>query len=72
MLTTAITGAIAAVLALFGIKPGPYLAVVWIVIKLLMVLGLWSLLSKFFNRNKTSTVATTAPIVATESPTETL
>jgi hypothetical protein len=39
VITAAITGAIAAVLALFGIKPGPYLAVVAVVVKVLVVLA---------------------------------
>jgi ABC-type transport system involved in cytochrome bd biosynthesis fused ATPase/permease subunit len=37
MLTAAITAAVAAVLSLFGIKPGAYLAVVALVIKLIIV-----------------------------------
>ena len=37
MLTAAITAAVAAVLALFGIKPGPYLVVVAVVVKGLIV-----------------------------------
>jgi hypothetical protein len=39
VITAAITGAVAAVLALFGIKPGPYLAVIALVVKGLIVLG---------------------------------
>jgi hypothetical protein len=39
VITAAITGAVAAVLALFGIKPGPYLAVVAVVVKGLIILG---------------------------------
>jgi hypothetical protein len=39
VITAAVTGAVAAVLALFGIKPGPYLAVVAVVVKGLIVLG---------------------------------
>jgi hypothetical protein len=38
VITAAITAAIAAVLALFGIKPGPYLVVVAGVVKVLVVL----------------------------------
>jgi hypothetical protein len=37
MITTAITGAIGAILAFFGIAPGPYLGAVWIAVKLLIV-----------------------------------
>jgi hypothetical protein len=39
MITAAITAAVAAVLALFGIKPGPYLIVVAAVVKGLIILG---------------------------------
>jgi hypothetical protein len=40
--TAAITAAIAAILSLFGIKPGPYLVVVAIVVKVIIVcLGLF-------------------------------
>jgi hypothetical protein len=38
VITAAITAAVAAVLALFGIKPGPYLVVVAIGVKALIVL----------------------------------
>jgi hypothetical protein len=37
MLTSAITAAITAVLAWFGIPPGPYIAGVWIAVKILLV-----------------------------------
>lgn len=37
MLTSAITAAIAAALTWFGIPPGPYVAGVWIAVKLLLV-----------------------------------
>ena len=37
MLTTAITAAITAVLTWAGIPPGPYIAGVWIAVKLLLV-----------------------------------
>jgi hypothetical protein len=39
MITAPVTAAIAAVLALFGIRPGPYLVVVALVVKVLVVLG---------------------------------
>jgi hypothetical protein len=39
MITAAITAAVAAVLALFGIKPGPYLIVVAAVVKGVIILG---------------------------------
>jgi hypothetical protein len=37
MLTSAITGAITAALTWLGIPPGPYIAGVWIAVKLLLV-----------------------------------
>lgn len=37
MLTSAITAAIAAVLTWLGVAPGPYLAGVWIAVKVLLV-----------------------------------
>jgi hypothetical protein len=37
MLTSAITAAIAAVLTWFGVPPGPYIAGVWIAVKVLIV-----------------------------------
>jgi O-antigen/teichoic acid export membrane protein len=37
MLTTAITAAIAAVLNWLGVPPGPYLAGVWIAVKIVVV-----------------------------------
>jgi O-antigen/teichoic acid export membrane protein len=37
MLTSAITAAIAAVLTWLGVPPGPYIAGVWIAVKLLIV-----------------------------------
>ena len=37
MLTSAITAAIAAVLTALGIPPGPYIAGVWIAVKVLLV-----------------------------------
>ena len=37
MLTTAITAAITAVLSWLGIPPGPYIAGVWIAVKLLLL-----------------------------------
>ena len=37
MLTSAITAAIAAVLTWLGIPPGPYIAGVWIAVKLLIL-----------------------------------
>jgi hypothetical protein len=39
MLTSAITAAITAVLTWLGIPPGPYIAGVWIAVKLLLVAG---------------------------------
>lgn len=37
MLTSAITAAIAAALTWLGITPGPYIAAVWIAVKILLV-----------------------------------
>ncbi|OFX20820.1 MAG: hypothetical protein A2V77_04365 [Anaeromyxobacter sp. RBG_16_69_14] len=37
MLTSAITAGITAVLIWLGIPPGPYIAVVWIAVKILLV-----------------------------------
>jgi hypothetical protein len=37
MLTTAVTAAITAVLTWLGIPPGPYIAGVWIAVKVLLV-----------------------------------
>jgi hypothetical protein len=37
MLTSAITAAITAVLTWFGVPPGPYIAGVWIAVKILLV-----------------------------------
>lgn len=37
MITTAITAAIAGVLSFFGVEPGPYLAGVWIGVKIVIV-----------------------------------
>jgi hypothetical protein len=37
MLTSAITAAITAVLTWLGVQPGPYIAGVWIAVKLLLV-----------------------------------
>lgn len=37
MLTSALTAAIAAVLTWLGVPPGPYIAGVWIAVKLLLV-----------------------------------
>ena len=39
MITAAITAAVAAILALFGVKPGPYLIVVAAVVKGVLILG---------------------------------
>ena len=52
MITTAITGAIAGVLAMMGIPPGPYIAGVWVAIKILMVFGVGAVLTRSLNRNK--------------------
>ena len=37
MLTSALTAAIAAVLTWLGVPPGPYIAGVWVAVKLLLV-----------------------------------
>jgi len=42
VITAAITAAVAAILSLFGIKPGPYLVVVAAVVKVILIaLGLF-------------------------------
>jgi hypothetical protein len=48
--TAAITAAVAAVLAFFGIKPGPYLVVVAVVVKVLIVLTGLFLASRVIRR----------------------
>jgi hypothetical protein len=60
VITAAITAAVAAVLAFFGIKPGPYLVVVAAVVKGLLVLG-GVLLAVRVARRKRAEAATAAP-----------
>jgi hypothetical protein len=52
MITAAITGAVAAVLALFGIRPGPYLVVVAVVVKAIIVLGALLLARRVVHRGR--------------------
>ena len=52
MITAAITGAVAAVLALFGIPPGPYLVVVAVVVKAIIVLAGLLLARRLIHRGR--------------------
>ena len=57
MLTTAITGAIAGVLALFGINPLKWIPVIWIAIKVILVAVIFLVSSRFVPRNKPNDAA---------------
>jgi hypothetical protein len=61
VITAAITAAVAAILALFGIKPGPYLVVVAGVVKGLIVLGAVLLASRVARRARKAESAAPAP-----------
>ncbi len=61
MLTAAITGAIAWILSLFGIKPGPYLVGVAAVVKVIIVLVGVLLGAKAMKRVKAKQAAGPAP-----------
>jgi hypothetical protein len=52
VITAAITGAVAAVLALFGIPPGPYLVVVAVVVKAIIVLAGLLLARRLIHRGR--------------------
>jgi hypothetical protein len=52
MLTTAITGVITAIAAFFGVKPGPWVAVVWLIVKALVVFGIFGVVAKFFGKKE--------------------
>lgn len=52
MISGAITAAIGAVLLYFGVQPGPYLGVVWLVIKVLLVGGGLLLASRALKKQK--------------------
>jgi hypothetical protein len=66
MITAAITAAVAAVLALFGVKPGPYLVVVAAVVKGLLVLGGILLARKVMKARDKPAVASEPPAVPPE------
>jgi hypothetical protein len=62
VITAAITAAVAAILALFGVKPGPYLVVVAGVVKGIIVLGAILLASRVARRaRKAQSAAPPAP-----------
>jgi hypothetical protein len=56
VITAAITGAVAAVLALFGIRPGPYLVVVAVVVKAIIVLAGLLLARRLIHRGRSKEV----------------
>jgi hypothetical protein len=56
MLTTAVTAAITAVLTWLGIPPGPYIAGVWIAVKILLVTAV-ALLGWLAARRRSHTAA---------------
>jgi hypothetical protein len=58
--TAAITGAIAAILSLFGIKPGPYLVGVAIVVKAIIV-GVGLLIGLRMSKRRKQAPAAPAP-----------
>jgi chromate transport protein ChrA len=66
MLTTAITGAITAVLAFFGIPPGPYVAGIWIGVKIAIVGGVFLVGVRMARKRRARAAAGLA--VATVSP----
>lgn len=61
MLTTAITAAITAVLTWFGVPPGPYIAVVWVLVKVLVVAVVTFLGWRALRRRKASVTPPTPP-----------
>lgn len=68
MITAAITAAVAFILDLFGIPPGPYLAGVAIVVKILLVLGGMLLAAKIARRRKAAAaLAKPAPEAAPDT-----
>lgn len=65
MLTTAITAAITAVLAMFGIKPtAAMLAGLWIFVKIVVVMGIFGLVGKMYKARQEK-----AQAAAVETPT---
>ena len=71
MLTAAITAAIAWILSLFGIKPGPYLVVVAAVVKgIIILVGLLLGAKVVRKRAKAKAAEQSAPLAPTERPPE--
>ena len=69
MLTTAITGVITAIAAMFGVKPGPWVAVVWLIVKALVVFGIFGLVAKFFGKKEPkAALPAAAPATAEAAP----
>lgn len=61
MITTVITAVIAAILTFFGIKPGPYVAGVWIAVKIALVVGLMALGARSMRRKQKSEAPPAGP-----------
>jgi uncharacterized membrane protein SirB2 len=61
VLTTAITAGIASILSFFGIPPGPYLAGVWIGVKIVVVLVVMLVGAKALRKRQKAAGAATAP-----------
>jgi hypothetical protein len=71
VLTAAITAAIASILSLFGIKPGPYLVVVAAVVKgIIILVGLLLGAKVVRKRAKAKAAEQPAPLPPTERPPE--
>lgn len=57
LFTTAITAAIVGALALFGITPTAWaIGAIWIAVKVLVVLGIFGAVGKFFQKRKAPVV----------------
>jgi hypothetical protein len=67
MITAAITASVAAVLALFGVKPGPYLVVVAAVVKGLIVVG-GLLLARKVMKNREKPAGSSQPPAGVAQP----
>ncbi|MBC7543548.1 MAG: hypothetical protein H7338_12545 [Candidatus Sericytochromatia bacterium] len=62
MLTTAITGAIAAVLVSIGITPSAsLLAGIWVAVKIVVVAGLWGVGAVAMRKKRQAEAATPSP-----------
>lgn len=68
MITAAITAAVGAILNLFGIPPGPYLAGVAIVVKVILVLLGMLLAAKVARKRKLTQAAEQAKAAPAPSP----